>query len=832
MNHRLTIAAALAVILASVSEFSLINGAAWFVQASGAVLVVALAGTLTRISPGPAAIGATVLTAIAAVPMLAAQSPFLKATGGAVILLCATSASGLRLLRAAAGLATYLAALLLYVNLLHAARQSFLAVIPTPGSVHHLAKLVSDGASASKFAPPVPAQSGVIVLAAASIGLAAIAVDFLAVRLHRPAIAGLPLLVVFMAPIATTADMRGLAAGIAFLLAAIGYLALLAADGRTRLRGWGRVVTVWHYAGEDERLAGADMGALAATGRRIGLAAVCAALVAPLLLPALTLHQLFGGHGGGSGNGNGTQSVGLPDPVAQLHGLLTKSRPQRVLTYRTSINDPADYLQVYVLNYDSLTSKWDLVQPTGGTRVGPGALIPAPGLAGGTPQNIVTTTITIPQGGGFAGQIDFLPAPYWPIRIHVPGSWRESRETLMIYSDNATTEGLHYTVTSGQVAPTASTLAAAERIPTSIRRSYLGFESSVTPQLREIAMRVTKGKTTAFAKAVALEQWFLSNRFTYSLQSSVPNSPAGLLAFLNTTRQGFCQQFAFAMAVLARLIGIPSRIAIGYTAGQQHANGTWVVTTADAHAWPELYFSGAGWLRFEPTPGGLGGQQTAVEPSYVFSAAGKGGSSGRPGGPGSSSAGAQSPGTPNLLGHVRAPGTSGSAPKAIVPKGGTPVGWIILAVVVLAVALPGGTRAVSRRRRWRLAAGDAALAAAAWQELCADLDDYGLPCRVSESPRAVARRVCSVSDLDEQARQALSRIATVVERARYAPAPGAAGAIRADVTVIRRALARGASHGTRWRARLLPASTLRPLRAGIRQAAGLLTGWMPATGEG
>lgn len=83
MNHRLTIAAALAVILASVSLFSLIDGAAWYVQASGAVLIVALAGTLTRLSPLHAAIGATVLAVIACVPLLAAASPYLKATGPA-----------------------------------------------------------------------------------------------------------------------------------------------------------------------------------------------------------------------------------------------------------------------------------------------------------------------------------------------------------------------------------------------------------------------------------------------------------------------------------------------------------------------------------------------------------------------------------------------------------------------------------------------------------------------------------------------------------------------------------------------------------------------------
>ncbi|MGN6678734.1 MAG: hypothetical protein ACTHKL_13300, partial [Streptosporangiaceae bacterium] len=81
MNHRLTLAAAVAVILASVSIFSLINGAAWYVQASGAVVIMALAGTLTRVSPVPAAVGASVLALIASVPLLSASSPYLKATG-------------------------------------------------------------------------------------------------------------------------------------------------------------------------------------------------------------------------------------------------------------------------------------------------------------------------------------------------------------------------------------------------------------------------------------------------------------------------------------------------------------------------------------------------------------------------------------------------------------------------------------------------------------------------------------------------------------------------------------------------------------------------------
>ncbi len=56
--------------------------------------------------------------------------------------------------------------------------------------------------------------------------------------------------------------------------------------------------------------------------------------------------------------------------------------------------------------------------------------------------------------------------------------------------------------------------------------------------------------------------------------------------------------------MLARLVGIPSRVAVGYTGGTDGLSRAWHVTTADAHAWPELYFPGTGWLRFEPTPGG------------------------------------------------------------------------------------------------------------------------------------------------------------------------------------------------------------------------------------
>ena len=237
MNHRLTIAAAIAVILASTSEWVLINGGGWLAASIGAVIIVALAGTLTRMAPTQAAIGATALATVASVPLLVDKSLWLKLAGVIVIGCCAASASRARLLRPVADFVTYVSALLLYLNLILSGSKSFAYLVPTAKSLHHLTALVSNGSKLAGGSPPVQGTPGVILLAAGSIGLAAIVVDVIAVRLRKPAIAGLPLLVIYMAPIATVAKTGGPAGIITFLLAAVGYLGLLASDGRHRLRG-------------------------------------------------------------------------------------------------------------------------------------------------------------------------------------------------------------------------------------------------------------------------------------------------------------------------------------------------------------------------------------------------------------------------------------------------------------------------------------------------------------------------------------------------------------------------------------------------------------------
>ena len=833
MNPRLTLTAAGAVILASVSVYPLIQGWGWFWTGAGAVLTVAAAGTLTRLPGWPAAAAAGVLAFIACCPLLASPPWYAKAAGVLIVALSAASLTRVRVLPALTFLITYLAALLIYLNAALAAGRSAAGFVPTSASIHYLWSIASGGLSERAYAPPVAGTHWIVLLAAAGIGVMAVATDLLAVRLRSPAIAGLPLLALYSVPITTNAKQGGVGATVVFCLGISGYLALLAADSRDRLRIWGRLVTVWQNK-DQEAVQKPDTRALAASGRRIGLAAISVAILLPLLIPGIGVHGLFSG--GASPGPNGRDRVQLPDPIVQMQQQLQAPSTQTVLTYTTDDADPASqYLQVYVLNYNGLSGAWNLVPPGRSVAVGHRPLQPAPGVTSRKPQVTSHTRIRFASSvSGYGTKLSFLALPYAPASLGITGDWHQDQPTLMVYSTSAPLSGLTYTVTSRAAEPSAGEPAGpASGAAAAAIDDYLSPPSTHLPQLIALASQITKGASTPFEKAVALERYFTSgNGFRYSLSVHLPDSTAGLIDFLTKTKRGFCQQFAIAMAVLARLVGIPSRIAVGYTAGANEGNGTWKVTTADAHAWPELYFAGAGWLRFEPTPSGAGGQATAVEPDYATLPAlptpagpvkGHGGTANINGR--ESSAGGIA-----KLNHL-ATGQGGKGASARSRRGGG-FPFALIAVVVLGLALiaPATARVLVRRRRWRKATDDAGLADAAWRELTDDLTDHGMAGRPSESPRAVARRIAPVLGLDGPSRQALERIARAEERARYAAAPEPSGTLRGDVSTVRQAIAQEANRAMRWRARLLPASMLAPTRAALYYALDVF-GWMDAAGQ-
>lgn len=256
MRPRLTIVAGVSVLLASVGLYPLYETGGWFWTGFGAVLVVVAAGLLTR-------------------------------RYGLMPALCPLVA---------------LFALFLYLTLLFAAGQAFVGVVPTPASTARLGRLLGEGwHDANAYAAPVPMLPAINLLTGAGIGLVAVLVDFLAIRLGRAALAGLPLLAVYSVPAAVRQQT---VSWLAFLLGAGGYLGLLVVDAREQLTGWGRPVFTRHWTPRREDDDRPDSGPLAASGRRIGLTAVAIAIVLPFAVPGIRPHGLFG-IGAGSDSGSG-----------------------------------------------------------------------------------------------------------------------------------------------------------------------------------------------------------------------------------------------------------------------------------------------------------------------------------------------------------------------------------------------------------------------------------------------------------------------------------------------------------------------------------------------
>jgi hypothetical protein len=119
----------------------------------------------------------------------------------------------------------------------------------------------------------------------------------------------------------------------------------------------------------------------------------------------------------------------------------------------------------------------------------------------------------------------------------------------------------------------------------------------------ELAARVTEGARTPYAAVLALESWLRqTGGFTYDETPPRVKGAPPLVAFVTRTRAGYCQHFAGAMAAMLRMLGIPARVAVGFTSGSPDG-GRWAVADRDAHAWVEVWFRGHGWIPFDPTPG-------------------------------------------------------------------------------------------------------------------------------------------------------------------------------------------------------------------------------------
>lgn len=766
-RDRLSISVALATLLTSSALFAVFLGARWVPALAGVIAVVAGCSIAARHLRLPVAFG-----------------PLLMVIG----------VTG-------------------YVTVLFASSSAVAGILPGPAALRLLQTRASEGfADIEALAPPVPTRPGLLLIGVVGVALVAFTAEVLATTLRQPPAAGLPLLALFAVPSAVAPGGSGI---VPFGLAVSGYLLLLATDGRTRLARWGRPLAPRGTRQPVSRLTAASYGdepPTGAMGRRIGLAAIGLAVVVPVALPTMGT-PLFAGNGtGGSGAGGGGTSVQTYNPIVRLREQLNAPQTATLLTLKTNEATPTGYLRMAGLDvFDGRTWSQSSLRAEPEDRISEGRVLPPPAQAGAT----VRTTVSV------SDRLDarWLPLPYQPTAIRINGDWRFERRTDTVFSTRDNARSKQYEVTSAALKVDPGTLDTATLDP-SEQASFANFTSypvGLPAMIKETSDRVVLAAKaeTPYQRAVALQQYFRSGEFRYSLQVPAGNSTNVIVNFLER-KQGFCEQYAATMALFARMQGIPARVAVGFTYGTKAANGDQVITTHDAHAWPELYFSEAGWLPFEPTPGGGQGQPggRAVAPPYTNGADTEGDLRTNPGTADGSLADRRfnnaPEGTDTAVPVLEAPGADGGSELR-------QLGWLVLLPLLLCV--PALARALTRRRRWRMATSANAAAHAAWADLRDGARDLGVAWPASASPRGVAGWFRSRMPLSAEAGAALDALVGAEERARYRrdgasgvmAGPGAA-ALRAHAAAVRSELRGQASAGSRWRATLLPPSGTDRLR--------------------
>ncbi|MEV7070899.1 DUF3488 and transglutaminase-like domain-containing protein [Streptomyces sp. NPDC093990] len=718
---------------------------------------------------------------------------------------------------------------LMMLTLIFARDQAFLGLIPGPDAFVHFGDLLRQGGDdIARYAIPAPlASEGIKLMVFGGVLIVGLVVDTLAVTFRSAAPAGLPLLALYSVA-------AGLSEGHGdwfwFLVAAIGYLMLLLAEGRDRLSQWGRVF------GGAPRSPGADSGPVAPvrTGRRIGVASLGIALVVSATLPSMNGGLLDAtGAGVGAGNGSGG-TISAVNPLLSLRDSLNVDEDRQVLSVRTQSNDTADlYLRIVSLDdFDGRTWK--------PSKRSIGAVpkdFPTPiGLGPDVRRTEVETTISAANWY----EQSYLPMPYPPSGVQVRGNWRYEPEGMALVGDHGqNTRGLTYDVKSLDVEPTAEQLAAAPAAPPAIEREYTDLPDSLPAVVAKTAREVTAGAQNPYEQAVDLQDYFAINGgFEYDTQVEVGDGPNAIANFLRD-KQGFCVHFSFAMAAMARSLGIPARVAVGFAPGTPQADGSVSVGLKDAHAWPELYFEGVGWTRFEPTP------TRGTVPSYTIPDAGGSVDPGvaRPSAGTSTAPSASPSASESCAPQLRKLEACDSAsPAAAAAKGGGGpwwavqgpwwylklLFWLLVGVAVLSVPLAPmlwrlRTRSVRLGGHGRSDADAAAHTLAVWQELTDTAWDFGIPPEDSQTPRKAAARIVRLGHLDPAVAASVHRVADAVEQVLYAPRPRLTAGLVQDVHRVIGGLRGSVSRTTRVRALIAPRSTARTMWAVSEWWAGVRT---------
>jgi transglutaminase-like putative cysteine protease len=684
--------------------------------------------------------------------------------------------------------------------------------LPTFETLDLAEKLIREAiATAQANAAPAPTTPGLVFVVGCSLGLIALAVDYLAVTRQSPSLAGLPLLTVFLAVVANQGSGLPL---VFFVAAGTMWLILVARAGSALLRRWGTTAAVAHTPAPQD-LDSQSVREYASYARTLGAIALVAAVALPVVLPKPSPTFLASGLGRrSSGTETGSGEVGFALTLDLAANLRDRSRTP-VLQYTTADPSPPP-LRVAVGSY---------------YRPEPGVWLPW-----GRPSPALSTNPAVPEPSGLSADVPRKPftlnvrnnlladpnlaAPYPLIDADLAGvAWAADFETQSI---RVAERPDSYTATYWRVEPTTTMLRSAASLSDrdrylfdldlTLRGPYVGRVTALTAQL-------TAEKTAAYDKAMAIQQYLRADGgFTYSLTLAPPArnrsgnnaAPDPLTNFL-ITKQGYCVQFATAMVMMSRAAGIPARMTTGFLPGIE-TKGVRTVIAADAHAWPELYLDGIGWTRFEPTP------SRGVPPAYAIPAPSPGtAADGDP--QGTASAPAPGATTREDLDNS-APGLSTGAEVGVSPASALrwlTQGWrpaLFGALIGLLGSLVVPTAALWRRRRRLGAARTAAQRIEVeWELLTSSLGDLGIAPAPSLTPRQLRAYYNGEAFLDDEASRALGRVVQTLERSRYAQSPPPPNGLGADARQVLRAAGATRRGTDRLRAALWPSSGITVLRS-------------------
>ncbi len=378
---------------------------------------------------------------------------------------------------------------------------------------------------------------------------------------------------------------------------------------------------------------------------------------------------------------------------------------------------------------------------------------------------------------------DRLPLPSEPREISADGVWLYDAARDEVVGSNTSVRGLDYQLEVSPRELSADALRGdAAGAPPGGAGEYLEVpQTQHVADIRALAQEIVAGASTTYDQAIALQSYLRSSQnFAYDTELAAPQTEDAVWDFL-TSGRGYCVQFATAMTLMARMTGIPARMAIGFLPGtpDEERPSTYVVSARQAHAWPELYFAGAGWVRFEPTPA----QQTGAPPLYADPLAPN--PQTNPNIPTGTAAPSTAPSTE--------PGTQGNDRGGYVGIGQAEIPVAVVAGVVATLALLGAALGLMlwrrRHRRRQVPHGPEEW----WARLREDLAEHGVRWTDATTPRQVAHLVRSARTRLElgdgylrdatvdarvllEADVALERLVAAVEAERYSPRPAAATA--------------------------------------------------------